>query len=356
MNAMKGTTCHATPHRRRLISPPPPRARFLLLGLFMTLLLAASLAPGSASAQEYNDPPTFSSVSFEFTVPENSPAGTQVGTVQATDPEGDALRYSIREGSRLFTIDNSGRVAVAQGAVLDYEGEDGRFFNLVVGISDGKNFDGRTDTRVDDTVQVEISVTDVDEPGEIHFNFNRSSYKRVFAPDKPLEGAWITAQVSDPDSHRLSEAKWKWEVSLDRDADDENWLSVSTISSEFIEVSGGSSHFRPDARFVGRYVRVTVSYDTGLPDLQKTTRYPVQARQRDNRPPHFGLGEARLIRYIRENAPEGYKIAAPVTATDPDGDTLRYSVVLPGPPFLHIGRPFLRFPLHHRRVHRGNHL
>ena len=226
------------------------RMRTILAGLALALLAAAMLAPGSASAQEFNDPPTFSQHSYEFTVPENSPAGTQVGTVQATDPEGDALRYSWREGSRLFTIDNSGRVAVAQGAVLDYEGEDGRFFRFVVGISDGKNFDGRGDTRVDDTVLVEVSMTNVDEPGEIHFNFNRFSYKRIFDPDRPLEDSWITAQVSDPDSHNFSYAEWQWEVSADRDADEDSWFLVTTISSEFVEVGGRSSHFRPRRHYL----------------------------------------------------------------------------------------------------------
>ena len=101
-------------------------------------------------------------------------------------------------------------------------------------------------------------------------------------------------------------------------------------------------------------MRVTVSYDTRLPDLQKITEYPVQALQRDNRPPEFLTKEIRqpldtipvikvsepwILRQIPENSPKGARVAPAVTATDPDGDTLKYSVVLPGPPSHILGAP-----------------
>jgi autotransporter-associated beta strand protein len=58
-----------------------------------------------------------------FTVAENSPAGTAVGTVPATNPGGNPLTYTIAAGntSGAFAINNSGLLSVANSAVLNYE-------------------------------------------------------------------------------------------------------------------------------------------------------------------------------------------------------------------------------------------
>ncbi len=65
-----------------------------------------------------NDAPEMKNQSF--TMPENSRAGTIVGTIIATDPEGDALEYSIVVGESNFTINSSGTLRV-KDALFDYE-------------------------------------------------------------------------------------------------------------------------------------------------------------------------------------------------------------------------------------------
>lgn len=298
---------------------------FLLLGLLMALMFAAALAPGGVSAQQStNEPPTFNFNSrdrFSFTVPENSPAGTVVGTVEASDPEGDSLRYGLgREtDARSFAIDNNGRLTVAQGAVLNYEGQ--RSFVFTVHVTDGKGRFGNSDNRKDAEVPVTVSLTDVDEPGKILLLF-----PPILSPDRPLEDSWVSANVIEPDQgHDFSKAEWEWEVSADKDADDDDW-SLAAASS-----GSSSSFYRPAAAAVGKYIRVTVSYayDTDLPDLQRTTKYPVRALKRDNLPPRFGFDLFQPVRYIPENSPAGTTIIAPVTATDSEGDSLTYSLSHP---------------------------
>ena len=60
-----------------------------------------------------------------FALPENSPNGTVIGTVTATDPDiGQTMMWAITGGNtgNAFAIDpSSGRITVANPAVLDYE-------------------------------------------------------------------------------------------------------------------------------------------------------------------------------------------------------------------------------------------
>ncbi len=84
--------------------------------------------------QDVNEPPTISGATF--TIPENSPAGTVVGTVAASDPEG-ALTLAITAGNvgGAFAISGTGEITVANSAALDFETTP--VFTLTVTASDG---------------------------------------------------------------------------------------------------------------------------------------------------------------------------------------------------------------------------
>ncbi len=69
-----------------------------------------------------NNPPVYNSQRFE--IEENSPAGTQVGTAQASDPDGDAIKYEITGGNPedAFVINaDTGEIFVNNSQALDYE-------------------------------------------------------------------------------------------------------------------------------------------------------------------------------------------------------------------------------------------
>lgn len=91
-------------------------------------------------------------------VPENTPAGMPIGNpVSATDPNGDALTYSLwGVDAEHFAIDaGTGQIRTRQGVVYDYETRNG--YSLVVRASDGRG--GRTN------VVVGIAIGDVEERG-----------------------------------------------------------------------------------------------------------------------------------------------------------------------------------------------
>ena len=72
---------------------------------------------------------------------ENAANGTAVHTVPASDPDGDALTYTITGGntSSAFAINSSGQITVLNAAALNYETTPS--FNLTVRVSDGTLFD-----------------------------------------------------------------------------------------------------------------------------------------------------------------------------------------------------------------------
>ena len=126
-----------------------------------------------------NLPPVFGpDTPTEFSVAENSGVGQSVGTVQATDP-GDALTYELSGiGSDKFIIDNSGLIAVAADANLDYEGK--ASYTVTVTAKDS----------VDQSVSIDVTVSifDVDEPPP--------------APDS------VTVAPSVDDGHTILKVEW----------------------------------------------------------------------------------------------------------------------------------------------------
>ena len=82
--------------------------------------------------------------------------------VAATDPDGDTLTYSIKDGSDLFEIDSSGQLRTK--AAVDYEIPTSHSHTIVVQVTDSKDIDGVADTVIDDTINVTITVTNVDDP------------------------------------------------------------------------------------------------------------------------------------------------------------------------------------------------
>ncbi len=97
--------------------------------------------------------PVFSNSTF--TILEGSPVGTLVGTVLATDADGDDVTYSITSGNSegAFTIDeNSGEISVIDLSPLDFNVNPE--FTLTISASDGLN--SRTGTV---TILLEEEVT-----------------------------------------------------------------------------------------------------------------------------------------------------------------------------------------------------
>ena len=144
--------------------------------------------------------PGFGASSYAFALAENadgSETGIPLGTVSATDPEGESLSYSIAGGndSGLFAIDGSSGEVFYVGTGEDYESGAGPY-ELTVRVGDGTH-------TVDATVTVTVTVTDAPEAPA----FAASSYAFALAENADGSETGIplgTVSATDPEGESLS--------------------------------------------------------------------------------------------------------------------------------------------------------
>ena len=140
-----------------------------------------------------NDPPTIDPATF--TIPENSPNGTIVGTPSTFDADGDTLSCFIQSGNTggAFAINaNTCQITVANSAAVDFETNP--TFALVVRVEDG---DG------DDTAIITINLTDTNEPPVINLGAAGPLNYTENDPPTVING---TLTVTDTDSPTLTGA------------------------------------------------------------------------------------------------------------------------------------------------------
>ena len=184
---------------------------------------------------------------------------------------------------------------------------------LMVRASDGRNFGTFDET---------VTVSNVEEPGMV-----------TFSASAPVVNRQLNARLADPDGNVQSPA-WEWESSPDGSTD---WNFISGATSD---------SYTPAAEDMGRYLRAMVRYEDGEGSGKRAegiTANPVQATPPPppitgggggggpvNRAPEFlDAGDDAITettRVIAEDAVPGTNIGEPVAATDPDEDTLTYTV------------------------------
>ena len=197
-----------------------------------------SAQAATASVLVANNEPQFAAETAQRGVPENSAPGASVGDpVTATDGDDDILTYALT-GSNDFTIDNAGRITVASGAALDYETQ--ASYSVTVTVHDGENAAGETDSSVDDTIAVTITVLDVDEAGVVSL---------VAGTEPPEAGSELSAVLLDPDGG-VTGLAWAWQ----RSADGSAWEAIAGASADAYTPSGDDA---------GHYLRATASYADG---------------------------------------------------------------------------------------------
>ena len=233
-----------------------------------------------------------------FTVDENTPPGSLVGdAVTAKDPDGDVLTYSLSgTDASSFEIDGStGRIIVGSGTMLDYESGN-TTYTVIVSVHDGRDAYGNDDSTIDDRIEVSIDVSNVDEAGTVSLS-----------TAQPMTGAALTASLNDPDGS-ISITFWQWARSDDRS----NWNDISEANSEI---------YSPVADDVGNHLRATVIYSDGHGSGKSA--HAVSAQQTTQRAPSF---EGDVTLTVDENTPPGAPVGGAITATDPEGDILTYSL------------------------------
>ena len=144
------------------------------------------------------------------------------------------------------------------------------------------------------SIDVTISVIDVDESGKASLS------------TEPEVGTALTATLTDPDIP-VSSITWGWEKSTDRN----NWMPVggTPVGDTYTPVAADQTH----------YLQATATYTDKFKSGQTASVVSdttVSAAVVSNSPPEFS--SATTTRSVREDAPRGSNVGAPVTATDSD--------------------------------------
>ena len=284
------------------------------MGLIALAVLLAALAFRPLSLQtahaQANNPPEFASEATDRAVDENTLPFAGIGApITATDPDSDTLTYSLENaGVSHFGIDSAtGQLLV--GSPLDHEMTDSYPVKVIATDPSGAK----------DTIDVTITINDVDEAGTVALSWKQ-----------PQVGTVLDAVLTDPDGD-VSGTTWQWCWSSTKGGDYSD-IGVAALAS-----------YTPVTGDVDKHLRATASYTDGEGSgktAQMVSYRLVRAEPSNNGTPAFpapedisgGYGctgsapDRGVCLYVKRNSPIGAEIYQPVRADDPDGDEVSYSL------------------------------
>ena len=242
-----------------------------------------------------NEPPTFASAT---TLALSAPEGTtgNVGSpVTATDPEGATLTYSLNGTDALaFQISSTGQISLAAGTILNHERKASYSFNVVASEPGQAPL---TATRA-----VALTITDVAETLAITGLANATVAENA---------AW-TGPTPSATGHRGT-VTW---TKSGTDAADFGIVSATGVLSMIARDYENPADDDPDNVYE---VTVTATDEDNITGSVAITVTVTNV----NEPPTFAAATTLAL-----SVPEGTigNIGSPVTATDPEGATLTYSL------------------------------
>ncbi|AFZ49126.1 cadherin domain-containing protein [Dactylococcopsis salina] len=216
-----------------------------------------------------------------FSIPENSEGETVVGAIEASDPEGNSLSYSLEEEG--FGINETGEIFVTGETDLDFETNPNR--ELTVTVSDGE---------FTPTATVTVNLTDVNEAPIIE--------DQSFSIPENSEGETVVGAIeaSDPEGNSLSYSLEEEGFGINETGEifvtGETDLDFETNPNRELTVTVSDGEFTPTAT-------VTVN----LTDVNEA---PIIEDQSFS---------------IPENS-EGETVVGAIEASDPEGNSLSYSL------------------------------
>ncbi len=213
-----------------------------------------------------------------------------VATYTATDPERDTLTWSVSGND--FWISQRGQLHFATPP--SFEERMSYFVTITVEDEDG----------LLDTLNVDVTVTDVEEAGVV-----------TIQPKRGWDGTRFSAMLDD-DDNIVGSIDWQWQRSSNRS----NWGDISGATS---------NSYTTGADDIDQYLRAVATYDdsrgTGKEASAEVTGRIGDSQPASNTAPEFDGMTAE--RSVGQGTAAGRNVGAPVTATDPDADdVLTYSL------------------------------
>ena len=249
----------------------------------------------SVTDEDENEPPSFDPTDNTRSVAENTEPGQAIGDpVTATDPESNTLTYSLGgTDADAFGIDEANG-QLRTSAALDYETRSSYSVTVVAEDSEGAN----------DSIEVTIEVTDANDPP----SFDPDDNTRRVAENTELGRA-----IGDP------------VTATDPDAGGTLTYRLEGTDAAAFDIDSTSGQLRTwaalDHEAQPSYSVTVVAEDSeGASDSIEVTIAVTNA----NEPPSFDTTSA--TRTVAENTEPGQAIGDPVAATDPESDTLTYSL------------------------------
>ena len=266
---------------------------------------------------DVNEAPTFDNAPYSFAQDEHTAANTVLGTVTATDPENDAITYSLTNtGGDRFEI-NDATGAISNTEVIDYEM-----------LSDAEQMDGITvtvqasDGTNNATTDVTIRITDVpeDTPANDPPAFDQPSYSFTQAENAEANTPLGTVTATDPDGTTPT-------YSLTNAGGDRFSINPATgeiSNTEVIDYEMLSDTEQMDG------ITVTVQASDGMNNATTDVTIRITDVPEDtpaNDPPAF---DQPSYNFTQAENTEANTPLGTVTATDPDGTTPTYSLTNAG--------------------------
>ena len=230
-------------------------------------------------------------------VAENTEAGENIGSaITATDEDdGDTLTWTLggTDAESFDIVRTSGQLQTK--AALDYEDKDA--YSVTVNVSDG---------NLTDSIDITINITDIDENRAPAFSGDTAT-RSIAENTGAGQDIGNPMTATDPDGDDL-------EYSLGG-ADEASFSIVSTSGQLRTKAA-------LDYESKTQY-EVTVSVSDG--SLEDTITVTINVTDvQENRAPAFSSNTA--TRSVAEDTDTGQDIGAAITATDPDNDSLTYSL------------------------------
>ena len=228
-------------------------------------------------------------------VAENTGSGQDIGSaVSATDLNADTLTYTLGGADAASFSINGTNGQLQTKAALDYEAKTSYSVSITV-----------SDTKLTDTIDVTINVTDVNEAP----NFASSTATRSIA-ENTASGEDIGAAV----------------VATDPDTDDTLTYSLGGTDVDSFSIVNTSGQLRTNVALdheTKDSYSVTVTATDG-DNLSDTTTVTISVTN-VNEAPSFTEG-SNATRAVAENTASDTNIGSAIAATDPDDDTLTYTL------------------------------